>query len=102
MANVTALGRVIKAARNFSATVDSLGRVQRRIDGRQVSKSIYLREKRRGPGGKFGSKKSHIGSLPKSGLAQQVMDELGPPIGGGDWQLRVLKSGERFRDMLTG
>ena len=85
------------------AFVTAAGRqIFKSATGRFISKQTYLRELRRGPGGRFITKARQVGKLTKSGLAQQLMEELGPPIGGGNWDARVNKSGPRFADMLSG
>lgn len=83
-----------------TAVVNKLGKTIFRQGGKFISRSTFLREVRRGPGGRFVSAVKHARSLTKPGLAQHILDVLGPPIGGGDWVSRVRKSEERFIELL--
>jgi hypothetical protein len=94
------------AAPILSAAVNALGRTVYRQGGKFISKEKFLRESRRIPrgmpgAGQFVSRSTHAHSLNRAGLAQRLMDEIGAPIGGGDWTARVRKSTERFTDMLA-
>lgn len=94
------------AAAIVTAVVNAAGKTIYRQAGRFISKSKFLREIRRAgkgiaTGGQFVSRAAHARGLSKSALAHQMMLEVGPPIGGGDWVSRVKKSTERFSDMLA-
>lgn len=89
-----------------TAVVNSVGRTIYRKAGRFISKNTFLRESRRIPAGlkgagRFVSRARHARALSSSGLAQRLMEEIGAPIGGGNWVSRVRKSTERFTDLLA-
>ena len=86
----------------LSAVPNALGRILYRQGGKFISKNKYLRELRRGVGGRFGTKVKQVSGLSKSGIAEQLMQEMGAPMGGGTWHARVKKSGKKFADMLSG
>jgi len=76
------------AAPIVTAIVNKVGQTIYRQSGRFISRHTFLRES---------------GRVPKtaSGLARALLEEMGPPIGGGDWVSRVRKSAERFTEVLA-
>lgn len=89
-----------------TAAVNAAGKTIYRQAGRFISKNKFLRESRRIPAGikgagQFVSRAAFARGLEKSGIAQRLMDEIGAPIGGGDWVSRVRKSSDKFTDMLA-
>jgi len=85
-----------------SAVVNLAGKTIYRQAGRFISKAVYLREIRRatGIGGRFVSAAQHARGLTKGGIADLLMNTVGPPIGGGDWVSRVRQSQSRFAELL--
>lgn len=89
-----------------TAVVNAAGRTIYRKAGRFISKQTFLRDSRRiaaglKGAGQFVSRAAHARSLSTAGVAQRLMQEIGSPIGGGDWVSRVRKSSEKFVDMLA-
>jgi len=88
------------------AIISKAGRTLYKKGSRFISKSDFLRESRRIPrgvkgAGRFLSRAKHARALDKAGIAQRLLEEIGAPIGGGDWVSRVRKSTERFTDLLA-
>lgn len=76
--------------------VNKLGRTIYRQGGRFISEGNYFKALRK-PMGTF-IKRSTITTL--RSIAQQMMQEIGPPIGGGNWVSRVRQSSEKFEEFL--
>lgn len=93
------------AAPLFTSAVNKFGKVIFRRAGRFISQNAFLQGTRRiqkglKGAGQFISRQAHAQSLSTSGVAQRLMAEIGPPLGGGDWVSRVRKSAEKFVDLL--
>lgn len=89
-----------------TAIVNKAGKTIYRQGGRFISKNKFLTESRRiqkgvKGAGQFMSRAKHARSLDDRALAQRLLDEMGPPIGGGNWVARVRKSTEKFMDLLA-
>ena len=87
----------------FSAAVNKLGRTIFRKAGRFVSEQTY----KRGTSALARSGAANVSRQLTRGerqqnktLAQHVMDQVGPPIGGGNWVSRTRQSASRFEEML--
>lgn len=83
--------------------IKSTGRTVFRKAGRFISESTY----KRGTSALRRAGKSNISRAlttterrSTTSLAQQIMNQVGPPIGGGNWISRVRQSSERFIDMV--
>ena len=76
--------------------VNKLGRTIYRQGGKFISQGDYFKALR-APMGSFiqrGSKTT------LQSIAQQMMAEIGPPIGGGNWVSRVRQSSDKFEEFL--
>ncbi len=81
---------------------NKVGRAMYKQGSRFVSKNTYLRELRRGPGGRFRSKASFVKGLSEKNLESYLRDVFGgSPLGGGQWVARVQQSSYRFADILA-
>ncbi len=85
------------AAPILQAILSKTGRTLYKKGSSFISKKVFERESNRGSGGRFLARSKDPGV---SRLAAQMMEEVGPPIGGGDWSSRVRESTERFEHMM--
>ena len=72
-------------------------KVYRDARGRFISKARYELEQRRGPGGRFISKKA---AVRQHGVESYLRAQLGAPPAGKNWQQIAGKYPERFADYL--
>ena len=86
----------------ISQVIKSTGRTVFRKGGRFISESAF----KRGTSALRRAGKSNVARAltttekrDSSSLAQQIMNQVGPPIGGGNWISRVRQSTERFTEM---
>ena len=72
-------------------------KVYRDARGRFISKAKYELEQRRGPGGRFITKKA---AVRQRGVEAYLRAQLGAPPAGKNWQQIASKYPEKFQDYL--
>lgn len=89
------------AAPLVTAIANKAGRTIFRKAGKFISESQFKRESSiLGTAAKTVARFKSAGSPAQINLAARLMNEIGPPIGGGTWESRVKKSTEHFIDIL--
>lgn len=88
-------------AAQFASGVTKAGRVWYQVKGKFTSKARFDLERRRGPGGRFGSKSEMFGRMDSRQLESYMQSTMGAPLGGGTWVAKIRKSSERFADILA-